>query len=278
MADGRSAPASFEVLDIRLASLTDHLFGLWQVSAPSELETVAAESAVALQGEGGQVWTVGLPPAPAAADRSLADREGQMGSVARHLDDLAGNLDEFAALFEQIQRLPVEELPSEAVPMARPELVPEEARMWDALASLRAGVISADWREAAQHLQALLGELSRTVSHFAWVETRSGTRLVGRTSVGWTGDFETLWQADAAPSQFSLHRRSLALALASRDALLHTFVLTAQTVAKLSALVAIPGGFVLALPVIWRFINNVLKDYEAYQALRKTWQGGNNHA
>ena len=94
--------------------------------------------------------------------------------------------------------------------------------------------------------------------------------MVGRTAVGWAGDFDTTWQAHAAPSQFALHRRSLALALASRDALLNTFVLTAQTVAKLSTLVAVPGGFVLALPVIWRFINNILKDYEAYEALKKT--------
>ncbi len=46
-----------------------------------------------MEGEEGQVWAVGLPPAPAAADRSLADREGRMGGVERHLEDLADNLD-----------------------------------------------------------------------------------------------------------------------------------------------------------------------------------------
>ena len=269
MGEGPSAAASFEVQDTRLAVLTDHLFGLWQVSVPSELEGVAAGGVVAEEEEG-QVWTVGLPPAQAAAEQSLADREGRMGKIERHLDDLAGSLDEFAAVFEQAQRLPTEELPFKAAPARRPELVPEEARMWGALESLQVGAITEDWRQAARQLQMLLGELSRTVSHFAWVETQSGGQLVGRTAVGWTGDFDTTWQAHAAPSQFALHRRSLALALASRDALLNTFVLTAQTMAKLSTLVAVPGGFVLALPVIWRFINNVLKDYEAYEALKKT--------
>jgi hypothetical protein len=224
------------------------------------------------------MWSVGLPPAPAAASQSLAEREGRMGSVERHLGQLAGNLEEFTALYEQVQGMATEEVPGRAVTTTRPELVPEEARMWDTLESLQVGSVSDDWHKASQQLRALLGELSRTVSHFAWIETRSGVRLVGRTTVGWTGDFDTVWEAEAEPSQFALHRRSLSLALASRDVLLHTFVLTAQTVAKLSTLVAVPGGLVLALPVIWRFINNVLKDYDGYQALKKTWQGGINHA
>lgn len=269
MTDSNKAQATFKLCDSALASLTDDVFGLWQVTAAEELDFGSVHTAEA---EKGQLWSVGLPSAPAAAADALAAREERMETVERDLGNLAGNLDEFVEVFEKIHYLPADDLAFDAARAARPWLAPEEARLWDALKSLSSGVRPAAWSQVTQEFRSLLGGLGRWISHFAWIETKSEAeaQLLARTVVDWTGDFDTRWWVDASSAQRALHRRSLALALSSRGALLHTFTLTAQTAAKLSTLAAVPGGLVLALPVVWRFVNKVLKEYQEYQALRNS--------
>jgi hypothetical protein len=131
----------------------------------------------------------------------------------------------------------------------------------------------AGWQEASRQFRSLLDEMRKSLAHFAWVETREEAQFLGHTVVDWTGDLNTLWWAAATRSHRGLHERSLTLALASRGALLHTFVLTTKTVAKLPGLMTMPGGFVLALPVVWRFINQVLKEYQTYQETKRRLQG-----
>ncbi|HSV86514.1 MAG TPA: hypothetical protein VLH85_08055, partial [Levilinea sp.] len=64
--------------------------------------------------------------------------------------------------------------------------------------------------------QDVLRRLSEMVSRMAYVETSVQGRLVGRTRVGWSGDFESLFPDAVTAKEFILHQRSLNLALASR--------------------------------------------------------------
>ena len=93
---------------------------------------------------------------------------------------------------------------------------------------------------------------------------------MGETIVGWTGDTRTVWGAGAAPARLAWHTRSMALALASRAMLLRTFFLVTQDAAKLSVLLAVPGGAVLALPVAWKFVYQVLAEVGEYQKLTQS--------
>lgn len=123
--------------------------------------------------------------------------------------------------------------------------------------------------EAAAQMRHTLERLTRSLLHYAAVETYSGERMIGRTTVSWTGDSDTLWPPELAPSQAALHQRSLRLAVRSRDSTLRLIVLTVQTAGKLSVLLATPGGVVLALPVAWRFINQVLAELGDLKEIRE---------
>jgi hypothetical protein len=68
---------------------------------------------------------------------------------------------------------------------------------------------------------------------------------------------DTVWSEDVRPDQAALHQCALALALASRDTMIRTFIIAARGAAKLSMAMATPGGAILALPAVWDFINRV---------------------
>lgn len=122
-----------------------------------------------------------------------------------------------------------------------------------------------DWSQAGQQLQNLATRLFQMISNLAWIETSISGTLLGRTIIGWTGDTRTLWGTDFDLQRFDQHRRSLTLALASRHLLLRTLTVTAEGATKIAALLAIPGGPVLALPVIWKYTNRLLSEVQHYQ-------------
>jgi hypothetical protein len=79
--------------------------------------------------------------------------------------------------------------------------------------------------------------------------------------VGWTGDAETIWPQPRHPEQVALHWNTLDLALQSRTTLLRTLIIVTHGAVKISSLLAMPGGVVLALPAIWKFINRLMDEY-----------------
>jgi hypothetical protein len=85
--------------------------------------------------------------------------------------------------------------------------------------------------------------------------------LLGQTTVSWSGDVNTVWRVGLSPEDVKLHQRTLALALQSRDTLLQILVMATQFAVKLSVLLAMPGGAILALPAAWKFINQVLAEF-----------------
>jgi hypothetical protein len=126
---------------------------------------------------------------------------------------------------------------------------------------------SFDWQAAKHQFDSGVGRLQQLIANAAWVETRIQGELLGRTIVNWTGDTRTVWDQGAAPVRLAWHSRSLALALASRATLLRIFFIVTQNAVKLSVLSAVPGGAVLALPVAWKFVHQVLAEVGEYQQL-----------
>jgi hypothetical protein len=88
-------------------------------------------------------------------------------------------------------------------------------------------------------------------------------RLVGRTAVSWTGDVDTRVLEKLEADRVRLHHQTLELALASRRTMLRTSSLVIASAVKLSVLLATPGGVVLALPVVLRFIRLLRKELKS---------------
>ena len=104
----------------------------------------------------------------------------------------------------------------------------------------------------------------RALAHYAAVETAVQGRLLGRTTVSWMGDMNTVWHAGLDPTSAVLHQRTLALALASRDTWMRMVVVVARGAIALSVLLTTPGGAILALPAAWKFVHQVLSELEKY--------------
>ena len=121
-------------------------------------------------------------------------------------------------------------------------------------------MLPGEWKEASQRIAAILEQVVRFVACYAFVETRVEEQLLGRTAVSWMGDVNTVWMGGLTSEEVLLHQRALALAIGSRDALLQTVLMAAQLAVKLSVLLSTPGGVLLALPAVWRFIHQVLAE------------------
>ena len=130
------------------------------------------------------------------------------------------------------------------------------------------GLVSADTTklEAVEsQFKLAMERVWRMVSHFAYVETAVDGALTGRTMLGWSGNLNTLWEKNVDPDRMDLHQRNLQVAVASRHSLLRVVTVTVQSAVKISALITTPAGAVMALPVAWKFINQLLTEVKTLQ-------------
>jgi len=120
-------------------------------------------------------------------------------------------------------------------------------------------------QESHQQWLAFVKRVQQIVADYAQIETALAGRDVGRTAVGWTGDFTTTWEPNVTLEMMRTHRQSVHLALDSRIALIRVVSVVAAGAAGLAVKAAIPGGQVLLLPAVWRFVRDVLAE------LRQSW-------
>jgi len=232
----------FELAGVAWAGAQDVLGG-WQVSPASSVsfDTGAAVSE--------PTWRVRLP---ASADQAQAVLDAQRAASQRT----------DAAVEQAERRLAQLSQASEGVSFAPggPEA--------ELLATLSPGVsfglmdqfdLGGQWRAFADQVRGLL-------SHYARVETEIGGAFVGRTSVGWTGDFEIVWRPSVQVREMQLHGQSVRLALASRQSLMRLVTVIAGGAAGLALKLSVPGGQVMALPAVFKFVRDVLSEWNESQA------------
>lgn len=120
---------------------------------------------------------------------------------------------------------------------------------------------SLDLGRARDELERALKRLAGMLVHMAWVETLARGRLVGRTTVGWSGRTRAAVAAGLTLKAGDLHQRNVSLAVASRLALLRT-VVTVQQVATQLSLLSVTGGIsaTAALPMAWRYVQRFLAE------------------
>ncbi len=222
------------------------------------------------------VWRADLPADLEAAQAKVADSERRL-----HLAEQAlRQVDERVEAFVRVQSAAVS-FDVAAEPAALPER--EAARFLaglrgeppaspsDEVSSFGLGDTFAtareQWPQVAENLRAQLQRLIRTLTHFAWVETAQGGQTLGRTAVQFQGGFDTIWFQRVTPPQSVLHQRTLRISLLSRTTTLRLVMLVMGNAPKLAALLGSgPLGTVAALPVAWKFVNDILDEVRRLQA------------
>jgi len=193
-----------------------------------------------------------------AAEESLARSEFELDSIPERLDTLLVAARTGAVSFDT----PFSPAEAELFDLLDRSHLSPEMTSFDLFSSQRDKL-----QDAGQTFQNAILKLSQMVSHMAFVETNVEGRLVGRTRVRWSGDFASLFPSAIAAEELTLHQRSLNLALASRRLAVSMIARTAQGAAKIAAYLAAPGGILLALPVVWKYINSVLSEIKTYQEI-----------
>jgi hypothetical protein len=236
----------FELTGVAWTGAQDVLGG-WQVAAASGVSFDAGPAGVAAPSE--PTWRVRLP---ASADQAQAVLDAQR-DAARRSD---------SALAQAERRLAQLSRGGEGVSFAPggPEA--------ELLAALSPGVsfgltdqldLGGQWRTFVEQVRSLM-------SHYARVETEIGGAFVGRTSVGWTGDFEIVWRPGVGARDMGLHEQSVRLALASRQSLIRMVTVIAGGAAGLALKLSVPGGQVMALPAVFKFVRDVLREWNESQS------------
>jgi hypothetical protein len=215
------------------------------------------------------IWRIDLPADEAMAARQIQHALDQVLARQAQLDALPAHFDRLAIQAEAVD-VSAKDASTVGASYAVPETADADAELIAALAQISSAPakgaisfglaerISSGWEQVNEQFQAFADRLQRTLVHLAWVETRQEGKLIGQTVVGWSGDCDTVWGAAVTPGQMALHHQSLETALQSRVTLLSTFTTAVQGAVKLSVLLTTPGGIILALPTVWRYINQVL--------------------
>lgn len=233
------------------------LFGLWNFSpAPRAAASFAVDGGAGVaeaDNADSLVWRVELPPDYGLAVTQLLAGEERLSASERALTLAAEELAGAAASPWPAAASRYEGEAAELDALLGLMKADRRAANFD----LRYG-LAESWESANQQFMEFLEGVQRMIVHYAFVETAVGGTLLSRTVVSWTGDAATVWRATPAAPLLALHERSLALALKSREALLRTFIVVAKGAAAISV------GGVLALPVVWRYVREVMGEMEAW--------------
>ena len=220
------------------------------------------------------LWQVNLPEDLALAAARLGESEDSLLRSQEVLTTAADRLHQMqptnpaAALSFGIEsEAPRPESELLALFQAAPQAVSFGVR--DDLAAPEMG-----WEQAQQVFQSLMDKLRQSVADCLLVETRIAGRLLAHTSVNWSGDVQTVWPGGKSLDEVMLHQRTVALALKSRETMLKMFAASVQMAISLSLRLSLPGGPLLALPAVLRFIKQMLELQKNRQPLpeKELWQ------
>lgn len=248
----------FELVETTPSGGNQDVLGLWTPVVAPQLESIAFDTGEQVA-ETAPIWRADYPADPDLVAGYLQDARRSLAAAERTLDEAPARLDLY--LLRERAGI-VYELPATDAQLPRAEddlsllLAEMRGTVPDVSFELE-GRFTGRWDEAFQFFQSLSERLKQMAAHYTWVETRVEGRLVGQSAVGWTGDVDTILRDTLDPDLMRLHKQTLQLALVSRQVLLRTSAMILANAAKLSALLATPGGIALAIPAVLRFVNQV---------------------
>lgn len=262
MHKGETLGAVFELMNTGRAASGPRVLGLWETVPGATSGGIAFDPAASSADAAAPLWRLRLPADLDLATRQLALSHANLEASRKALESIPDRLN---ALVQAQKSGSSFDISSVATTLSEPEadLLLSLGMFRDYSPTVSFGLgdkLTAGWEHTVQQLQACVDQALQSIAHYVWVETYIEAQFVGRTAVNWTGDVETIWRDGVLPAQATLHQNSLALAVESRNTLIRTLVAAIQGAAELCLLLAVPGGAVLALPAVWRFVNQVLAD------------------
>jgi hypothetical protein len=197
--------------------------------------------------------------------RELQDQQAVLTQIEQRLAEIgrSGGEVSFAASFDQ-----------------PPEFVTPEQSLDAALQHLTAPVLyglfdrkkqteqEADLEATSQWHQ-FLEQVREMIANYARVETQIGGMPIGRTAVGWTGDFRTFWTPHVTAANMLVHRHAVDITLQWRLGTLRMVGVVGAGAANVAVKLGVPGGQLLAIPAVWNFVKDVLAEWRKLQAIKQ---------
>ena len=239
--------------------------GLWTVRSP-----VVSFEAGASPADDAPVWRVNLPGDAGVAEQAFCQAERRLDAARQALESAPDRIDEFIRRSGHGEGQVSFAVLEAGTPEAGLSALLDEYRLKGAgpvsfgIQEKAGGALE----EAKARFDAFMQSIDREVLHFAWVETRVEDELLARTTVDWGGDSQTLYSAEITPAQIGQHSQTLHLVSTSRSLKLRVVTTVATGAVKLTALLASGGGAVLALPMAYQYVTQILVQVKEYQALQ----------
>ncbi|HNN94179.1 MAG TPA: hypothetical protein PKI03_18005 [Pseudomonadota bacterium] len=117
---------------------------------------------------------------------------------------------------------------------------------------------------ALGQVQTLIARVQDFVTHFARIETATGSVTFASSRVGWTGDVTTIWASGITDEKRELHLRAVRANLQSRLALVRLVSLIVAGAGALAVQWALPGGTLRALPMAWRLARELIAEAKRF--------------
>jgi hypothetical protein len=255
----------FELFDATLAETAPNLIGLWitNLSVSGTAASFAPEAVV-----DAPLWRANFPDDPRKATALLSNSEARLVSAQKELGTV---LDRITLLIPPNDS---EVKASLAFDLSESQgLAPPEQELLTSLAVLQNGGqpepfgLNEEKVRAFEPFHSFAEGLQRVIAHDTRIETKIQGQNIAQTVVSFTGDVHSVWQEGVNTAQIALHQRTLSLTLGSRNTVFQTFSVAVQAALKLSVLLALPHGVILALPATWKFIHQRLGQASAGQDL-----------
>ncbi|HHE71267.1 MAG TPA: hypothetical protein ENL34_03170 [Chloroflexi bacterium] len=221
--------------------------GLWQVEPQLE-RAFDTRSAV----DDRLVWSVALPGDHQLAQVQIAARLQKVTQVQARLEDAERKLGTLSVgtPFAHDQDTAAAALLTEV-------LVIQQGRT-----AMASGIDPQRWVDLYHEATALLRQFRRLLLYYGWVETEIAGEFVGLTTIDWSSDYQTAWQDGITADGMRLHLDAVRLALASRQALDRLVTVIVTGALELAVKAGIPGGHVLLLPAVYRYVRTILQQLQ----------------
>jgi hypothetical protein len=123
--------------------------------------------------------------------------------------------------------------------------------------------------EATSQWRKFLEQVRDMIANYARVETAIAGTPIGRTAVGWTGDFRTTWIPTVTAADMQVHHHNVAVTLQWRLGALRFVGVVGAGAANVAIKLGVPGGQLLAIPAVWNFVKDVLAEWRKLQAQKR---------